>query len=116
MYDEEEVPNAKHMCIVEEEVSLSQLKTVAPPPEEEDVPVLQGTSVVVSPEEEGPPEEEGFLAPAVMVPQGPPIIGLTGGRGGPSSPLVTVPPEGRGCLVPVPAMVSSSPFFFFSKR
>jgi hypothetical protein len=28
---------------------------------------------------------------------------------------VAVPLEGRGCLVPVPALVSSSPFFFLSK-
>jgi hypothetical protein len=29
--------------------------------------------------------------------------------------LLTDLPEGRGCLVPIPTMVSSSPFFFFSK-
>jgi hypothetical protein len=38
MYDEEEVPNVTCMCIVEKEVSLSQLKTTAVPPEEEEVP------------------------------------------------------------------------------
>jgi hypothetical protein len=49
MYDEEEVPNMKHMHVVEEEVLLSQLKTLVVPPEEEEVPVLQGPSVVVPP-------------------------------------------------------------------
>jgi hypothetical protein len=39
MYNEEEVSNAKHMCVVEEEVSLSQPKTFVVPPEEEEVPV-----------------------------------------------------------------------------
>jgi hypothetical protein len=34
----------------------------------------------------------------------------------PAAPLVTVPPEGRGCLVRVPAMVSFLPFFFFLKK
>jgi hypothetical protein len=52
--DEEEVPNAKHMRIVEEEVSLSQPVTVA-----------------VSPKEEVPLEEEEFLAPIVVVLQAP---------------------------------------------
>jgi hypothetical protein len=36
---EEEVPNAKHMRIGEEEVSLSQPITTAVPSEEEEVPV-----------------------------------------------------------------------------
>jgi hypothetical protein len=54
--DEEEVPNAKHMHVVEE-----------------DVPV-------------------------------------------PAAPLVTVLPKGRGCLVPIPTTVSSSPLFFFLKN
>jgi hypothetical protein len=49
MYDEEEVPNMKHMHVVEEEVLLSQLKTLVVPPEEEEVPVLQGPSVAVPP-------------------------------------------------------------------
>jgi hypothetical protein len=117
MYDAVEVPNVKRMRVVEEEVSLSQLKTIAVPPEEEEVPVPQGRSVAVPSEEEVPPEEEEFPAPAVAVPQGPPIRGRspTGGRGGPNSPLVMVPLEGRGCLVPVPAMVSSSPFLFSQK-
>jgi hypothetical protein len=84
---------ATHVMYDEEEVSLSQPKTTAPSPEEEEVPVPQGTSVVVPLEEEVPPEEEEVLA----------------------APLVMVPPEGRGCLVPVPAMVSSSPFFFSQK-
>jgi hypothetical protein len=39
MYNEEEVPKVKHMRVVEEEVSLSQPKTVVVPPEEEEVPV-----------------------------------------------------------------------------
>jgi hypothetical protein len=54
MYDEEEVPNVKHMHVVEEEVSLSQPKTTMVPPEEEEVLVLQGPIVVVPPEEEVP--------------------------------------------------------------
>jgi hypothetical protein len=59
--DEEEVPNAKRMCIVEEEVPV------------------------------------------------------------PPGPSVVVPLKGRGCLlavddnVPIPPLVSSSPFFFSSK-
>jgi hypothetical protein len=40
MYDEEEVPNMRHMRVVEEEVSLSQPETIEVPPEEEEVPVL----------------------------------------------------------------------------
>jgi hypothetical protein len=40
MYDEEEVPNTKRMHVVEEDVSLSQPKTVAVLLEEEEVPVL----------------------------------------------------------------------------
>jgi hypothetical protein len=57
--DEEEVPNVKHMRIVEGEVSLSQPVTVAVLPEEEEVSVLQGPSVA--------PKEEEFPAPAVTV-------------------------------------------------
>jgi hypothetical protein len=68
MYDEEEVPNTKCMHIVEEEVSLSQPKTIAVPPEEEEVPVPHGPSIVVPPEEEVPSEEEEVPAPHVMVP------------------------------------------------
>jgi hypothetical protein len=67
IYDEEEVPNAKRMCIVEEEVSLYQPETTVPLPEEEEVPVPQCTSVTVPPEEEVPREEEEFPAPAVVV-------------------------------------------------
>jgi hypothetical protein len=40
MYDEEEVPNAKPMHVVEEEVSLLQPKTAAVPLDEEEVLVL----------------------------------------------------------------------------
>jgi hypothetical protein len=65
MYDKGEIPNVKCMCIVEEEVSLSQPKTAAVPLEEEEVPVLQGASVAV------PLEEEEFLAPGITVLQGP---------------------------------------------
>jgi hypothetical protein len=36
MYDEEEAPNMKRMCVVEE-VSLSQPETAAVPPGEEEV-------------------------------------------------------------------------------
>jgi hypothetical protein len=50
MYDEEEVPNVKRMCVVEDDVSRSQPKTVVVPPEEEEVPVPQGPSVAVPPE------------------------------------------------------------------
>jgi hypothetical protein len=51
MYDEEEVPNMEHMHIVEEEVSLSQSKIVAVPPEEEVVPVPLGPAGGRSPTE-----------------------------------------------------------------
>jgi hypothetical protein len=79
--DEDEVPNAKPMCVGEEEVLLSQPITAAVlseeeeipvlhglavtvPPEEEDVPVLlQSPLVAVSPKEEVPPEEEDVLVP-----------------------------------------------------
>jgi hypothetical protein len=47
-------------------------------------------------------------------PTGPSCHGPTRGRGGPSPPLAILS-EGRGCLVLVPPLVSSSPFFFFSK-
>jgi hypothetical protein len=107
MYDEEEVPNVKRMRVVEEEVSLSQPKIAMPLLEEEEVPVPQGTTVVVPPKEEVPPEEEVFPTPAVAVP--PDLEEVL------AAPLVVVPPEGRGCLVPVPAMVSSLPFFFSQK-
>jgi hypothetical protein len=83
--DEEEVPNVKRMHIGEEEVSLLQPIIVAVSPEEEDAPVPQGLRRL-------PPEEE-------EVP----------------TPLVVVSLEGRGCLVPVSPLVSSLPFFFFSK-
>jgi hypothetical protein len=122
---EEEVPNVKVMRIGEDEVSLSQPVTDAVPPEEEEVLVPQGPTLVVLSEEEGvlapprvvvPPQ-----GPAVAVPlkeevsQGPPCRGPTRGRGGPSPPVV-VPPEGRGCLVSVPPLVSSLPFFFSHNR
>jgi hypothetical protein len=93
--NEEEVPNAKHMRIVEEEVSLSQPITV-----------------VVPQEEEVPLEEEEYLAPTVVVLQAPPPVAVPPEEEEvPSAPLVAVPPEGRGCLVPVPTLVSFSPFF-----
>jgi hypothetical protein len=47
MYDEEEVPNV--MCIVEKEVSLSQLKTIAVPLEEEEVRAPPPLPVTVPP-------------------------------------------------------------------
>jgi hypothetical protein len=68
MYDEEEVPNAKHMRIAEEEVSLSLPKIAVVPPEEEEVLVPQGPSVTVPPEEEVPPKEVEFPAPTVAIP------------------------------------------------
>jgi hypothetical protein len=100
IYNEEEVPNMKCMCVVEEEVSLSQLKITAVPPEEEEVPVLKGPTIVVPPEAVVPLEEEEVLAPAVLVPQGPPIAVLPEEEEVPT-PLVAVLPVGRGCVVPV---------------
>jgi hypothetical protein len=92
MYNEEEVPNVKCMCIVEEEVSLSQLKTIVVPQEDEEVPVSQGPTVVVPPEEEVSLEEEEVPASAVTVPLEEEEV---------LAPLVVVPLEGRGCLVSV---------------
>jgi hypothetical protein len=129
IYDEEGVPNVKHKRVVEEVVSLSQPETDAVPPDEEEVPVPQGPSVVVPLGEEVPSEEEEVPAPLSQSrhrapcrgPAGgrggpsPPCCGPTGGRGGPS-PLIMVPLEGWGCLVSVPPLVSSSPFFFFLKN
>jgi hypothetical protein len=94
----------KRMCIVEEEVSLLQPETATVALEEEEVPVPRGQSVMVTPEEEVPPKEEEFPAHTFTV--------LSEEEEVPASPLVVVPPEGRGCLVPVLTMVSSSPFFF----
>jgi hypothetical protein len=51
-------------------------------------------------EEEVPPEEEVVPALAVTVPQGPPIM-VTLDEEEVPTPIVTVPPEGRGCLVSV---------------
>jgi hypothetical protein len=86
--DEDEVPNAKRMRNVEEEVSLSQPVSAAVPlglhqflleeefpaappvvvlTEEEGLPVPQGTFVAVPSEEDVPPEEEEFQAPAVTM-------------------------------------------------
>jgi hypothetical protein len=70
---------------------------------------------VVPPEEEVPLEEEEFPAPAIVVPQGPPIVVPLEEEEVLAAPLIMVPPKGRGWLVPVPAMVGSSPFFFLSK-
>jgi hypothetical protein len=53
--NEEEVPNAKHMCVGEEEVSLLQPITIVVPSEEEEVQVPQGPTVVVPPKEEEVP-------------------------------------------------------------
>jgi hypothetical protein len=39
MYNEEEVPNMKSMCVVEDAVLVSQPETAAVPPEEEEFPV-----------------------------------------------------------------------------
>jgi hypothetical protein len=63
-----------------------------------------------------PPKEEEFLASAIAVPQGRPVVVLPEEEDVLAAPLVAVPPDGRGCLVPVPALVSSPPFFFFQKR
>jgi hypothetical protein len=60
-----------------------------------------------------PPKEEEFLASAIAVPQGRPVVVLPEEEDVLAAPLVAVPPDGRGCLVPVPALVSSPPFFFF---
>jgi hypothetical protein len=83
---EEEVSNIKRMHIGEEEVSLSQPITVAVPMEGEDIPVSQGLRQL-------PLEEEDVLVPL-------------------ECPPVAVPLELRGCPVPIPPLVSSSPFFF----
>jgi hypothetical protein len=96
-HDEEEVPNMKHIHVGEEEVSLSQPITAAVPPEEEDVPVPQGLHRL-------PPEE--LDVPVLL--ERPPVAVL--------APLVAVPPDGRGCLIPVPPLVSSSLIFFSQKR
>jgi hypothetical protein len=115
MYDEEEDPNVKRMHVVEEEVSLSQPETAAVPPEEDEVAVPQGPSIAVPPEEEVPPKEEEFPAPAIAVLQPPPSHGPAEEEEVPTAPLITVLLEGRGCLVPISALVSSLPFFFFLK-
>jgi hypothetical protein len=81
---------------------------VTVPLEEEEILVPQGPSVAVTPKEEVPPEEEEFPAPTVMVSPEEEEV--------PAGFLFTVPPEGRGCLVPVPTLVSFSPFFFSQKR
>jgi hypothetical protein len=71
-------------------------------PGEEEVSIPESTSVVV------PPKEEEFSAPAVVV--------LSEEESVPVALLVMVPSKGRGSLVPVPALVSSLPFFFSQKR
>jgi hypothetical protein len=114
--DEEEVSNVKCMHVGEEEVLLSLPKTATVPPEEEEVPVPQGPSIMVPSEEEVPPEEEEPPAPAIALQQASPIAVPPEEEEVPTAPLVTVPPEGRGCLVPVPPLVSSSPFFFSEER
>jgi hypothetical protein len=53
--DEEDVPNAKHMSIREEEVLLSQPITIAVMPKEEKVPIPHGLAVTISPQEEDVP-------------------------------------------------------------
>jgi hypothetical protein len=88
-----------------------QPETTVVPLEEEEVPVPQAPFVTVPPEEEVPLKEDEFPAPAIAVPQDP-YCGPAEGRGPPSSALVAVPPEGRGYLVPVTALVCSFPFFF----
>jgi hypothetical protein len=131
--NEEEVPNAKHMRVaerrscchipsllqsrrastrLEEEFLLGPPVTV--PPEEDEVPILQGPSVAVPPKEEVLPEEEEFRTSAVTVPHGPSVVVLPEKEEVPAAPppLVVVPSEGRGCLVPIPTMVVSWPFFF----
>jgi hypothetical protein len=115
IYDEDVVPNVKCMRIVEEEVSPSQPKTVVVP-QGPSIAVPQGPSIAVPPEEEVPLKEEEFLAPTVGVSQGPPIAVPPEEEEVPVAPLVAVLPEGRGCLVPVPTLVSSPPFFFFLKN
>jgi hypothetical protein len=131
--EEEEVPNAKCMCVREEDVSLSQPVTVAVPSELEEVPVPQGPTIVVPPEEEDvpvslrpPPPHRGHAGG--RSPTRPRYHGLARGRGGPSptDPPIMVPSKGRGCLVVVDdkvrddeghilPLVSSSPFFFSQK-
>jgi hypothetical protein len=95
--NEEEAPNVMCMHVGEEEVSMSQPITAAVPPEEDDVLVPQGLHRLL-------PEEEDIPVPL----ERPPITV--------PAPLVTVPRERWGCLVPVPPLVSSSPFFFSQKH
>jgi hypothetical protein len=54
----------------------------------------------------------GVPSPRCHNPTCPPIAVPPNGEEVPSAPLVAVPLERRGCLVPVPAMVCFSPFFF----
>jgi hypothetical protein len=49
-------------------------------------------------------KEEELPAPTIAVPPEEEEV--------PAAPLVVMPPEGMGCIVPIPALVSSSPFFF----
>jgi hypothetical protein len=87
----------KRMCVVEEEVSLSQPKTTAVLPEEEEVPVSKGPVVVVPPGEEevpAPPpplSRSRYRAPLSWScrrkkSHRAPYHGPVGGRGGPSPP------------------------------
>jgi hypothetical protein len=127
--EEEEVPNAKCMCVGEEDVSLSQPITVAVPSELEEVPVPQGPTIVVPPEEEDVPVSLRpppiVVMPGEEVPQGPVITVLPEEEEVPvpQTPPIMVPSKGRGCLVVVDdkvrddeghilPLVSSSPFFF----
>jgi hypothetical protein len=86
MYDEQEVPNMKHMHIVEDEVLLSYPETTAVPPKEEVVPVPPKE------EEEVLPEEEEVPAPTIAVPSEEKEV---------PAPLVAIPLKGRGCLISV---------------
>jgi hypothetical protein len=61
--DEEEVPNAKRMHVVEEEVSLLQPVAVAVPPEKEEVLVPQGPFVTPEEEESQLPLSRSCRAP-----------------------------------------------------
>jgi hypothetical protein len=80
----------KHMRVVEEDVSLSQPKTIAVLPEEEHVPVPRGPSIAVPPEEEVSLEEEEFPSSTIVVLQGPPVVVPPEEEEVPAAPLVAV--------------------------
>jgi hypothetical protein len=112
MYNEEEVPNTKHMRVVEEELLLSQPKIAMIPMEEEEVPVLQGPAVVVPLEEEEVPAPLSWSHRRAPLSQSyrrkksrrPPLYHCPSrGRGGPNPPCHG-PAEGKGMPCPCTAL------------